>query len=91
LEASISSKSSFTPNTLDWAQAIAANNAVAKEINNQMSSQSAILVAPVPPGTPPAAFARLYTSKVGHAASLAAATNVRSYVGRIGLNLARSS
>jgi hypothetical protein len=30
----------------------------------------------------------LYASKVAYAASLAATTNVRSYVGRIGVNLA---
>ena len=57
-------------------------------IEQQIGQQSATLIAPIPLSTGLADFGQSYVSKVSCAASLAAAVNVSSYVGRIGVNIA---
>jgi hypothetical protein len=90
LQVGVSAGNALTANTFDRSIAIVAAGAVLENVNNQMSQQSASLVAPIAAGAPSGIFGQMYASKVNCAASLAAATNVRSYVGRIGVNIGRS-
>ncbi len=60
------------------------------DIGQQIGQQSATLITPIPLSTGLEDFGQSYVSKVSCAASLAAAVNVSSYVGRIGVNIAGS-
>jgi hypothetical protein len=57
-------------------------------IKQQIDQQSTTLISPIPSSTGLADLGQSYVSKVNCAASLAAAVNVSSYVGRIGVNIA---
>jgi hypothetical protein len=90
LQTAVSARNSLTASTADQSRAIAAAEAAMEVIHDQMHQQSAMLVAPIPYGTRSADLGQFYTSKVDCAASLATATHIRSYVGRIGIYLAQS-
>jgi hypothetical protein len=88
LQSIVSTPNAQTANTLDHTKARTTVRTTMLVINDQLEQQSAMLIAPIPRTTNPAIVGELYASKVAYAASLAATTNVRSYVGRIGVNLA---
>jgi hypothetical protein len=56
-------------------------------IDQQIDGQSSILMTPVPTNSNPEDLSRVYASRVACAGSLAAASNLRGYVGRLGVSL----
>jgi hypothetical protein len=90
IQAALSTSNALTVGTADQTQAIAAVGSTIATIKQQIDEQSAMLTAPIPSSTSLADVGQSYVSKVSCAASLAAAVNVSSYVGRIGVNIAGS-
>jgi hypothetical protein len=87
LQAALSNRNALTAGTGDQTQVIAEVGSTLREINGQMDRQSTALMASIPPGGARGDLAQSYVSRVNTANSLAAACNVRSYVGRIGVNV----
>jgi hypothetical protein len=85
LQSALASKNALTAGTSGQAQAVAAVQITRDAINNQISTQSALLVVPV--GVAPESVAQTLAASVRSAGLLAAAVNAGSYVGRIGSNL----
>lgn len=90
LQAGLSATNGLTIGTAGQATAIAAVGSTLEVINNQMNQQCATLTTPIQASVNPGDFGQAYVTKVSTAASLAATVNVRSYVGRIGTNIARN-
>ena len=88
LQATVTAGNALTANTMDQVRARAAIQTTADLINQQMEHQSAALIVPISPAANIADRGGLYIAKVDNAAALAATMNVRSYVSRIGVNLA---
>ena len=90
LQSAISGTNVLAVGTADRAQAIVAVGGALDNINDQISDQSAALVAPAGPPTEGGSIGSTFSAQVGSAGLLAAAVNARSYVGRIGANLTGS-
>ena len=90
IQAALSTSNALTAGTAGQTQAIAAVGSAIVTIKQQIDQQSATLISPIPSSTGLADLGQSYVSKVNCAASLAAAINVGSYVGRIGVNIAGS-
>jgi hypothetical protein len=90
IQAALATANTLTTGTADQTQAIAAVGSTIVSIGQQVDQQSATLITPIPSSTGVADLGQSYMSKVSCAASLAAAVNVSSYVGRIGVNIAGS-
>jgi hypothetical protein len=91
IEALLSTSNALTPGTADQTNAIAALGSTLAIIDQQIDQQSANLSSPTLSRTRMSDFGQSYISTVGYAASLATAVNVRSYVGRIAVNIVGSS
>ena len=87
LQTALSATNAMTTGTSDQTQAVAAVGTALNAINTQITVQSALIAAPPAPNSSSGSFSLGLPSLVSNAAQLAAAVNVRSYVGRIGLNL----
>jgi hypothetical protein len=90
IQAALSTSNALTAGTAGQTQAIAAVGSTIVTIKQQIDQQSTTLISPIPSSTGLADLGQSYVSKVNCAASLAAAVNVSSYVGRIGVNIAGS-
>jgi hypothetical protein len=88
LQAAMSSTNSLTAGSADQTMAIAEADTVVQGVNGQIDEQSSLLTSPFPSDTGAPGLRDSYLSKVESARSLAAAVNLRSYVGRIGMNIA---
>jgi hypothetical protein len=88
IQAALSTSNALTTDTAGQTQAIAAVGSTIVTIKQQIDQQSTTLISPIPSSTGLADLGQSYVSKVNCAASLAAAVNVSSYVGRIGVNIA---
>ena len=84
LQAALSRANASTTGTADHRQAIEMVESQMSAIDGQIARQSAGLGTGFSSGTDCAALSRDYTSNVNYAHSLAAAVNIRNYVGRIG-------
>lgn len=80
----------LTPGTANQTQAVIGVVSTLQGINSQVVDQSVVLTTPLPPDTTPFDLGESYLSRVTSAGSLAAAVNVRAYVGRIGVNITGS-
>ncbi len=89
LQAVLAGRNVLSPDTSDQSQALGAVGAVLGIINSQMEQQSAMLVG-TPASGSPASIAGTFAARLSSAASLAATVSVRSYIGRIGMNLMQS-
>jgi hypothetical protein len=89
LQAAMSSTNALTAGSADQTTAIARADSVVQGINGQIDQQSSLLMDSFPSNAGTPGSSDSYLSKVESARSLAAAVNVRSYVGRIGINIAR--
>jgi hypothetical protein len=87
LQATLYTTNAATTGTADQTQAIRAVGSQVAVIDSQIAQQSAILSTGISADTGPADLGQAYISNVECAHSLAAAVNVRSYVGRIGTNI----
>ena len=87
IETLLSTSNALTPGTAYQTYASATLGSTLAIINQQIDQQSASLITPTPSGMRMSDFGRSYISTVGCAASLATAINVRSYVGRIAVNI----
>jgi hypothetical protein len=87
IETLVSTSNALTPGTAYQTYASATLGSTLAIINQQIDQQSASLITPTPSGMHMSDFGRSYISTVGCAASLATAINVRSYVGRIAVNI----
>ena len=87
IETLLSTSNALTPGTAYQTYASATLGSTLAIINQQIDQQSASLITPTPSGMHMSDFGRSYISTVGCAASLATAINVRSYVGRIAVNI----
>jgi hypothetical protein len=90
IEAILSTSNPLTPGTADQTDATATLGSTLAIINQQIDQQSANLSTPALSVTRMSDFSQSYISTVGYAASLATAVNVRSYVGRIAVNIVGS-
>jgi hypothetical protein len=90
LRSALFGTNAMTAGTSNHAQAVAAVGATLDAVNTRIALQSASVIAPIEPNSPPDSVCRQLVSTVGCAGSLAAAVNARSYVGRIGTSLNRS-
>jgi hypothetical protein len=90
IQAALSTSNALTAGTADQSQAIAVVGSTLATIKQQIDEQSATLLTPIPSSESLADVGQSYVSKVNCAASLAAAVNVSSYVGRVGVNIAGS-
>ena len=88
LQAAISSTNALTAVSADQTSAIAQTNASVRSISGQIDQQSSVLSGSFPADASVPKWSSTYLSKVSLAGSLAAAVNVRSYVGRIGMSIA---
>jgi hypothetical protein len=84
----LSNSNAATIGTADQIQASTTVRSTLTAINAQMDQQSATLISPIAPGTNPSDLGQMYISRLTCAASLAALVNMRSYIGRIGANIA---
>ncbi len=87
LQAAMSRTNALTAGSVDQTLAIAQANAVVRSANSLIAQQSSALAGSFSSGTSVPTSSNSYLSKVGLAGSLAAAVNVRSYVGRIGMSM----
>jgi hypothetical protein len=71
----------------DQARAIGVVASTINAVNSVIDQQSTIFATSIRTSEAPSTRPQLFASRVGSAGSLAAAVNVRSYVGRIGVNL----
>lgn len=83
LQTALSDGSAIIGGTSGNAQASAAAQTSLDTINGLISDRSATMTADLEANTTPVMFSSAFTSVVGNAGSLAAATNARCYVGRI--------
>ncbi len=90
IEALLSTSNALTSGTADQTNTIAALGSTLAIIDQQIEQQSTNLSSPTLAGTRMSDFGQSYISTVGYAASLATAVNVRSYVGRIAVNIVGS-
>jgi hypothetical protein len=90
LQSTLFGTNAMTAGTSNHVQAIAAVGATLDGINTQIALQSTSLITPIEPGSNPDSICRTLVSTVSSAGLLATAVNARSYVGRIGTNLAQS-
>ncbi len=87
LQTAMSSMNALTMGSLDQTVAAAQTNLVLRSITGQIDQQSSLLSSPFPSGVGARGSAGAYLTRAQLAGSLAAAVNVRSYVGRIGMNI----
>jgi hypothetical protein len=88
LQAAMSSTNALTAGSADQTMAIAQAGSVVQGASGQIDQQSSLLTDSFPSDGSASGLSESYLSKVESAGSLAAAVNVRSYVGRIGMNIA---
>jgi hypothetical protein len=88
LQAAMSSPNALTAGSWDQTVAIAQADSVVQGVSGQIDQQSSQLTSSFPSDAGTSELSDTYLSKVGSAGSLAAAVNVRSYIGRIGMNIA---
>lgn len=84
LQTALSGANAGTAGTLGQAQAATTVETTLDAVDAQITLQSALLVAPAEANTEPGSFAPTLVACVNGAGQLAAAVNVRSYIGRIG-------
>jgi hypothetical protein len=87
LQAVLSGRNVLVVDSNDQVRAIAGTASTTRAANDLMDQQSAILAVPFESAQPQGSWGGLFADRVAAAASLAAAVNVRSYVGRIGVNI----
>jgi hypothetical protein len=88
LQAAMSTANAMTAGSADQTTAIAQADSAVQGINSQIDQQSTLLTGSFPSSAGTPGSSDSYLSTVESAGSLAAAVNVRSYVGRIGINIA---
>jgi hypothetical protein len=88
LQAAMSSANALTAGSTDQTMAIAQTDTVVQSVSGQIDQQSSLLSGSFPSVAGASTSSDSYLSRVETAGSLAAAVNVRSYVGRIGINIA---
>jgi hypothetical protein len=91
LQVAMSAANALIAGSADQSIAIARTDSVMQSVNGQVDQLSSVLVRSSPSNASASGLSDSYVSKVGAAGSLAAAVNVRSYVGRIGMNIAGSN
>lgn len=87
LQAVLSGRNVLVVDSNDQVRAIAGTASTTRAANDLMDQQSAILAVPFESAQSQGSWGGLFADRVAAAASLAAAVNVRSYVGRIGVNI----
>jgi hypothetical protein len=87
LQVALSSQNALTAGARDNDIAVATAAAALDEVNSQISYQSAMLTEPFTRSNDYATTGAVYASRVSSAGTLAAAITLRSYVGRIQVNL----
>jgi hypothetical protein len=88
IQAALSTSNALTSGTTDQIQAIASVGPTITIIEQQVDQQSATLTTPISSNTPLTDLGQAYWAKVSCAAALASTVNVRSYIGRIAVNIA---
>jgi hypothetical protein len=88
LQAALSGANALAAGSADQTVAIAQADSVVQGVSGQIDQQSFQLANSFPSDASASELSASYLSKVRSAGSLAAAVNVRSYVGRIGMNIA---
>jgi hypothetical protein len=87
VQTALSDQNVFTDGTSAQANAVQAVAGSLAAVDTQIVRQSQLLGIPATVGSQPSLFPSSFGSTVASAGALAAAVNIRSYIGRIGVNL----
>jgi hypothetical protein len=87
LQSAVFLPNAFTAGTADQNAALAEIDGARHLASHQIEQQSGLLTSPIPSGSDFTNTSQSYVSRVANAGSLAAASNIDGYIGRMGANL----